>query len=214
MKKKLTTEDLLDENEFELMTEVSHQDLKEFVVAQISQEKQIIRMYSIYQLIMVLLFMFFFSKSVALAIKGFPEMLIPIGLAIIFSLSILIVVHELLHALAYLLIGARKISFGANIKKFVFYALADRQVISPDAFRIVALAPFVLVKLVCLIGIVIFFNQQLMYFSLTVMCLHSLFCAGDIAMLAFYRIHSEKEIYNYDDKAKGKTYFYSQKTKT
>lgn len=214
MKKKLTPEDLLDEKEFELMTEVSHQDLKEFVVAQISQEKLIIRTYSIYQLIMVLLFMFFLSKSVILAIKGFPEMLIPIVFAIVFSLSILIIVHELLHALAYLLIGARKISFGAIIKKFVFYALADRQVISQGAFRIVALAPFVVVKLACLIGIVILFNQQLMYFFVTVMCLHSLFCAGDIAMLAFYRIHKDKEIYNFDDKAKGKTYFYCRKTKT
>ena len=151
MKKNLTPEDLLDENKFELITEVSHQDLREFVVAQISQEKQIIRMYSFYQLVMVLMFMFFFSKSVVLAIKGSPEMLIPIGLAIVFSLSILIIVHELLHALAYLLTGARKIAFGAIIKKFVFYALADRQVISPGAFRIVALAPFVVVKLACLI---------------------------------------------------------------
>jgi len=214
MKKKLMPEDLLDENEFELVTEVSHQDLKEFVVAQISQEKLIIRTYSIYQLVMVLLFMFFLSKSVVLAIKGFPEMFIPIIGAVVFSLSALIVIHELLHALAYLLTGARKIAFGAIIKKFVFYALADRQVISPGAFRIVALAPFALVKLACLIGIVIFFNQQLMYFCIAVMCLHSLFCAGDIAMLAFYRVHSGKEIYNFDDKAKGKTYFYSRKTKT
>jgi len=213
-RKKLAPEDLLDENEFELMTEVSHQDLKEFVVAQITQEKLIIRSYSIYQLILVLLFMYFLSKSVVLAIKGFPEMLIPIALATVFSLSALVVIHELLHVLAYLLTGARKISFGAIIKKFVFYALADRQVISPGAFRIVALAPFVVVKLACLIGIVIFLNQQLMYFFITVMCLHSLFCAGDIAMLAFYHIHSEKEIYNFDDKAMGKTYFYSRKTKT
>lgn len=214
MKKKLTPEDLLDENEFELMTEVSHQDLKEFVVDQISQEKLIIRTYSIYQLVMVLLLMFFLSKSVVLAVKDLPEMLIPIALAIVFSFSVLVIIHELLHALAYLLTGARKISFGAIIKKFVFYALADRQVISPRAFHIVALAPFILVKLACLIGIVIFFNQQLMYFCIAVMCLHSLFCAGDIAMLAFYHIHSEKEIYNFDDKAKGKTYFYARKTKT
>jgi len=214
MKRKLTPEDLLDENEFELMTEVSHQDLKEFVVAQITQEKLIIRAYSIYQLLMVLLFMFFLSKSIVLAIKGFSEMLIPIVLATVFSFTALVIIHELLHGLAYLVTGTRNISFGAVWKKFIFYALADRQVISPGAFRIVALAPFVVVKLVCIIGIVILFNQQLMFFLIAVMCLHSLFCAGDIAILAFYRINREKEIYNFDDKAEGKTYFYSRKTKT
>jgi hypothetical protein len=116
--------------------------------------------------------------------------------------------------LAYLFTGARRISFGVIPKKFIFYALADRQVITARAFHIVALAPFVVVKLICLIGIVEFYDSQLMYFFLSVMCLHSLFCAGDIAMLAFYRIHKGKEIYNFDNRSEGKTYFYSRKIRT
>lgn len=211
MKPKYTPEDLHDQNNFELLTEVSHQKLKEFVVQQISQEKRIIPLYSIYQLLMVLLFIFLLARSVVLAIKGFHEPILFIGLAAVFSVSILIVIHELLHALAYLVTGARKISFGAIPRKFIFYALADRQVIAPAAFRIVALAPFIIVKITCLIGVAIWFNQQLMYSFLTVMCLHSLFCSGDIAMLAFYNIHKGKEIYNYDDKTEGKTYFYLRK---
>jgi Protein of unknown function (DUF3267). len=211
MRPKYTPEDLQDQNNFELLTEVSHLKLKEFVVQQISKEKRIIPLYSIYQLIMVLLFIFLFARSVVLAIKGFHGTILFIGGAVIFSLSVLVVIHELLHALAYLVTGARKISFGAIPRKFIFYALADKQVIAPAPFRIVALAPFAIVKIICLIGIAIWFNQQLMYSYLTVMCLHSLFCSGDIAMLAFYSIHKGKEIYNYDDKTEGKTYFYLRK---
>lgn len=211
MSKKLTPEDLQNEIEFELLTEVSHQKLREFVVEQITKEKHIIRIYSIYQIIMVMLFMFLLTRGIVLSIKGYSEMLIEIGLSIAFSLSVLIVIHELLHALTYLLVGARRISFGVIPKKFIFYALADRQVIAKRAFHIVALAPFVVVKLICLAGLIVFYNQQLMYFFLGVMCLHSLFCAGDIAMLAFYRIHKGKEIYNFDNKSEGKTYFYSRK---
>lgn len=209
--RKLTPEDLQDESEFELLTEVSHQKLREFVVEQITEEKYIIRIYSIYQVIMMLLFVFLLTRSIVLSVKGHSETLISVGLAVVFSLSALIVIHELLHALAYLLTGARKISFGLILKKFVFYALADRQVIAPRAFHIVALTPFMVVKLICLIGFIEFYNEQLMYFFLSVMSLHSLFCAGDIAMLAFYRIHKEKEIYNFDDRSEGKTYFYSRK---
>ena len=117
----------------------------------------------------------------------------------------------MLHALAYLFTGSRKISFGYILKKFVFYALADRQVIGSRAFHIVALTPLIVVKLVSLFGIIIFYNTPMFYFLLTVMCLHSLFCAGDIAMLAFYNLHRGKEIYNYDIRSEGKTYFYIRK---
>lgn len=213
MSKKLTPEDLQNESEFELLTEVSHQKLREFVVEQIVEEKYIIRIYSIYQVIMMMLFVFLLTRGIVLSIKGHSELLISVGLSIAFSLSALIVIHELLHALAYLVTGARRISFGVIPKKFIFYALADRQVIAKRAFHIVALTPFVVVKLICLIGIVEFYDGQLMYFSLSVMCLHSLFCAGDIAMLAFYRIHKGKEIYNFDNRSEGKTYFYSRKNK-
>lgn len=211
MSKKLTPEDLQDEGEFELLAEVSHQKLREFVVSQILNEKYIIRSYSGYQVIMILLFGFFFTRSIVLAVKGFSDALIGVVLAILFSFTALIIIHELLHALAYLLTGARKISFGFILKKFIFYALADRQVIASSAFHLVALTPFVIVKLICLAVLLLTGNVQSIYFFLTVMCLHSLFCAGDMAMLAFYNLHREKEIYNFDNRSEGKTYFYTRK---
>jgi len=120
MRRKLTPQDLQNESEFELLTEVSHQKLREFVVEQITEEKYVIRIYSIYQVIMVMLFTFLLTRGIVLSIKGHSELLISVGLAIVFSLSALIVIHELLHALAYLLTGARKISFGVIPKNFSF----------------------------------------------------------------------------------------------
>lgn len=213
MGKKLTPEDLKNESEFELLTEVSHQNLRDFIVEQITKEKTIIRIYSVYQVFMIVVFGYLFVDGVIKSFKGNHEILITIGWSLLFSLSALIVIHELLHALAYLATGARKISFGVILKKFIFYAMADHQVIAPRAFHLVALTPFVIVKLICLVGILQFYNNQLMYFFLSVMCLHSLFCAGDIAMLAFYRIHKGKEIYNFDNRSEGKTYFYARKIK-
>ena len=209
--KKLSPEDLQNDSKYELLTEVSHQHLREFVMELVTKGKTIIRIYSIYQVIMMLLFVYFLTKGMVLAIKGSQTLLIQIGLSILFSVTALIVIHELLHALAYLATGARRISFGVIPKKFVFYAMADRQVIAPRAFHIVALTPFVVVKLVCLLGIVQFYNEPLMYFFLGIMCLHSLFCAGDIAMLDFYTHYPGKEIYNFDNKSEGKTYFYARK---
>jgi hypothetical protein len=211
MKRKLSPEDLQNDSEFELLAEVSHQKLREFVVEQIRAEKYIIRFYSAYQVIMMTLFVFLLTRSVIFAFKGHSEQITGIGLAFLFSFSVLIAIHELLHAIAYWLTGARKISFGVILKKFIFYALADRQVIAEKAFHIVALAPLVIIKAICLFVILKTESSVLLYFSLTIMCLHSLFCAGDMAMLAFYRIHRGKEIYNFDNRSEGKTYFYIRK---
>lgn len=211
MRRKLCPEDFQNESEFELLAEVSHQKLREFVLDQIREEKYIIRIYSVYQVIMIILFIFLLTRSIILVFKGFSEPIISIGLALLFSFSVLIVIHELLHALAYLLSGARNISFGFILKKFTFYALADQQVIASRAFHFVALTPFVVIKLISLAGTIVFYNQQLMYFFLSIMCLHSLFCAGDLAMLAFYNQHRGQEIYNYDNRSEGKTYFYIRK---
>ena len=209
--KKPSPEDLQNESEFELLTEVSHLHLREFVVELVTKGKSIIKIYSIYQAIMLFLFVYLLTKGIVLCIKGNSTLLLQIGGSVLFSLTALIVIHELLHALAYLATGARRISFGVIPKKFVFYAMADRQVIGAGAFHLVALAPFIVIKLICLVGIVQFYNQPLVYFFTGVMCLHSLFCAGDIAMLDFYRLHKGKEIYNFDNKSEGKTYFYTRK---
>lgn len=211
MSQKLTPEDLHNYNEFELLAEVSHQKLREFVVDQIKEEKYLIRIYSVYQVIMMILFIFLLTRSVILSFKGHSEYITGMGFALLFSFSLLIVIHELLHALAYLLTGAKKISFGVILKKFIFYALADQQVIASKAFHIVALAPLVIVKMICLIIIFKTGITGLLYFALTVMCLHSLFCAGDMAMLAFYNLNRGKEIFNFDNRSEGKTYFYTRK---
>lgn len=210
MGKKLTSEDLQNESKFELLTEVSNQNLRQFVVEQITKEKTIIRIYSVYQVMAMMVFGYLFADGVVKFFNGNHELLVTISWSLLFSLSALIVIHELLHALAYLATGARKIFVGVILKKFIFYAMADRQVIAPRSFHIVALTPFVIVKLICLVGIFQFYDDQLMYFFLSVMCLHSLFCAGDIALLAFYKIHNGKEIYNFDNRSEGKTYFYAR----
>ena len=208
--KKLTPEDLQNESEYELLKEVSHQHLREFVMELITKGKTIIRIYSIYQAITMLIFVYLLTRGIVLSIKGYSTLLIQVGSSMLFSVTALIVIHELLHAIAYLATGARRISFGLTLKKFVFYAMADQQVIAPRAFHIVALTPFVVVKILCIIGMVYYYNEPQLYFFLSLMCLHSLFCAGDIAMLAFYKLYPEKEIFNFDNKHEGKTYFYAR----
>ena len=205
---RLTPEELNANNAYKLLAEVDHRAVKPFILSQIRQGSELVRWFSLYQGVMVLLFIFLVVKALILYWHGVDAPLSDLGLSVVFSFTLLIIVHEGLHALAYFLCGVRKIRAGAVWQKFIFYVLADRQVIGARTFFIVALAPFIVIKVVCFGLVVLFRNTDLFYFFLGVMCIHSLFCAGDIAMIAFYRQHADKTILNFDDRKLGKTFFY------
>jgi len=211
MNHKLTPEELQNREEFKLLTKVSHLRLKEFIIIQIRHEKYLIKAYSIYQISMIIILIATIVKAFTLSARGMSLPLHNVGYAFVFSFTALVIIHELIHAVAYWLTGTRKLIFGALWKRFLFYVLANKQVVSPGSFRFVANAPLVFVKAVTLILTIWFWRSPIAYFFLTIMCLHSLFCAGDIAMLAFYRLHPDKEIYNYDDVEQKVTYFYYRK---
>ena len=211
--KKLKPVDLENNEDFQLLAELSHKEIKKFVIEQVMTNSKLVRNYGIYQISMMLVLAFLLVKAIIQYTRAFSEPIIAVGAAVLFSVTLLVILHELIHALAYLSIGARKIRAGAIWRKFIFYIAADRQVVNFQSFRIVALAPFVVVKIACIALTFLFWSSPLAYFFLSVMCIHSLFCGGDFAMLAFYLIHRDKEIYNFDDLKTGKTFFYVRKEK-
>ena len=79
MSKKLSPEDLQNESEFELLAVVSHKSLREFIVDQITKEKTIIRIYSVYQVIMLMLFTFIFTRGIILSIKGNHDLIVTLS---------------------------------------------------------------------------------------------------------------------------------------
>lgn len=206
-----TPEDLQQSSDFELLEEVNHRQIKSFIVEQMYEPTKWLRIYGIYQLVMIALFLLFLGFALRTAFNGDLSVLGWVLGAIVFSGTILVVLHEGLHALTYWMHGARKLTVGAIWRKFIFYIAADRQVVNYAVFKQVALAPFVLVNVLTIIPGVLLWSQPVSYFFFSVMCIHSLFCAGDAAMLSFYARHGDKTIYNFDDLSQGKTFFYFKK---
>jgi hypothetical protein len=211
MKHRLTPKDLIEGEDFELLAEVDHLHIKQFITEQIVNEKKLIHQYSVYQIAMIALFVFLLVKAILSYTSGISQPLWAIGASLVFSFSLLIILHELIHAAAYRLVGTGQVQFGAIWRKFIFYAAVDQEVVDYPSFRIVALAPFFVVKVISIVLALIFWSSSWAYFFVSLMCIHSLFCAGDIAMLAFYKLHPDKEIYNFDDLGQKKTFFYFKK---
>lgn len=206
-----TIEELQNSNNYERVAELEHRQIKEFVIDQITTESKLIKGFMIYQGIMILVGLFFTTRPIVLAMRGSYEPLFWLLAAIAFTFTLLILIHELLHLLALKITGARKISIGGYLKKFIFYAEADRHVLNRKQFALVALAPLVVVKAVTLTGILLTIGEPVLYFWIFVMCAHSLFCAGDIGMLSFFDRFPGSAVYTFDVKEEKRTYFYKEK---
>ena len=201
-------EELRNSGQFELIAQLNHSQIKEFVINQLTQNGKIIKIYMIYQILMIMVGMFFFTRSIVLAFQSSAIPLYYTLAALVFCFSVLIVIHELLHGIALKLAGAKRVTYGGYLKKFIFYAEADQFVINRRQFAFIALTPLFAVKLITLIGIIFLFNQPVFYFLIFVMSAHSLFCAGDIGLLSvFYKIKNI-EIFTFDVKAEKTSYFY------
>lgn len=204
-------EELQNSGKYELVYELEHQQVKEFVINQITSGSKLVRGYMLYQLVMILIGLFFVTRPLVLAIRGNYQPLIYLFIAIVFTFTFLILIHELLHALAFKITGARKVSIGTYLKKFIFYAEADRHVLNRKQFTLVALTPFLTIKLITLAGIIITLGTPGVYFWIFVMSAHSLFCAGDIGMLDYFYQFRDSGLFTFDLKAEKKSYFYREK---
>jgi len=206
-----TIEELQNEEKFELIAELNHKQIKEFVIELLSEGGKIVRLFMIYQVAMIIIGIFFITRSFVLAAQYNTEPLYYTLAGLVFCFSLLIIIHELLHGIAIKLTGAPKVNYGGYIKKFIFYAEADRHVLNRKQFRFIALAPLVSVKLITLIGIIMFYNNPVFFFLIFVMCAHSLFCAGDIGLLSIFYKFGAAEVYTYDVKAEKTSYYYRKK---
>lgn len=123
--------------------------------------------------------------------------------------SILVIApHELLHGLAYRLLGARKIQFGADLQQFIFYVTANRFPISKGQLAFLAMTPFVLINLV-VIALTAAWASHYTLFSAALLFCHNIMCIGDFAIVN-YACNHKGELYTYDDTEHKRSYFFTR----
>jgi hypothetical protein len=211
MNPKPLVQELNDPEKFELIASVDQDHIKDFVLEQVMSDKKIIPLYMVYQTLFSLMGLFFLTRAIILAFRGNFTYLLVTAASIIFSFTVLVAIHELLHALALKLSGASKVTISGNWRKFIFFAEADNFVLGKETFLFVALTPLVFVQIVTLIGIVIWFDVPFLYFFLIVMTIHSFFCSGDVALITLFYRYPGRKIYTYDNHSEKKSIYFKQR---
>ena len=204
--------ELQNEEQFELVAKLNHGQIKEFVIQQLMESGRIVFFYMIYQFLMVVLGLFFLTRGIVLAFQEYLQPLYISLATLVFCISILIVIHEVIHGIALKISGAKTIQYGGYLRKFIFYAEADLHVLNRKQFAFVALAPLATVQIITLVGFVLSISQPWMYFWIILMSIHSLFCAGDIGLLSLFYRDKDSEIYTFDVKSEKTSYYYKRIT--
>jgi hypothetical protein len=203
----LSVEDLDDQTKFRQILAISYHDLIQFILDYLKKKSAL----NVFFWSACLIFLGIAIKVRIIIAGYFP-------LRDIFSHSLLgliifpifcIPVHEILHVIPYYISGARKIRVGMDLKQFLFYVTAHRHVVTPIQFRIVALIPFLIISITLIFFILIL--PGLWKWSLSLfLFVHTTMCAGDFALLNFYFLKRNKNIYTWDDAEKKMAYFYEE----
>lgn len=204
----LKPEQLHQDGQFELIRTVDYKQMKSFVIDIVRNRNRLLIIYSIFQLLSLSVWVGWF---VLCLIDWQKKTIFCLLISFVFSLTVLIPLHESAHALAFLILGKKNIGFGAQLKKFVFYAEAHRQVIDRREITIVALMPLVLLGFAGLTLAIIGAATLLGTISAGVILIHPLFCAGDIALISYFNQYRPQELFSYDDRIQKKTFYFKKK---
>lgn len=202
--------ELRNEEHYTLLLQLNHDEILPFVQEEFSHRTGVLRFYFGLNGAILLYMVGLAIWQVAQGMTGIGTILQYTGLGFVVSLTLLIPVHEGIHGLAYKLVGAPRIAFGGSLKRFYFYAVADRFVLGPDQFRFVALAPFVVINALAFAA-TFYVSLNYQWLCWGVLLMHTGACAGDFGMLSFYARQEDREVYTYDIVEEKVTYFYSRR---
>ena len=204
----MTSTELKNDPSYSLLLMLPHDGIFSFVQEQFSNRTCILKGYIWLNILLMAGMVLLGMAEIWTGKTALFSILKYLGIGTLAVLTVLIPVHEAIHGLAYKLVGAPSVSYGANWEKYYFYAVADRFVVKQKFFTFIALLPFVLISLVSLTA-VFFVSIELKWMFLGILFVHTTACAGDFAMLGFYEKHRQySELLTFDDVKEKRTYFY------
>ena len=127
----------------------------------------------------------------------------------ILSFLVLIPIHEAIHGIVSMLLGAKKVRFKVLWRKLAFLAEAPDFVMDFRTFFLVAVAPFFIINTL-LIGLLLSCGYAPFYLliGLSALMIHTMGCIGDFALISFFEEQKGKKIYTFDRAGSGASYFY------
>jgi len=201
---KITVEEISDESRFKTILELPYSEMASFVLSRMrNRTLPMLIFWASCVITLAVSVIFFFATLEETAIETIFG---HIFLGFVVLPIALIPVHEALHIVPLLISGVRNIRAGADIRQFMFYVTAHKEVINRKDFTFTALLPFIVLTLALIT--LIFFLPGIWKFSISsLLFVHTTVCVGDFGLIDFYREQGCREIYTWDDVDQKIAYF-------
>ena len=203
----MTVEELRQHPGYEQWLTLSHEEILPFVQEEFGRRGLLTRFYLLLNLFLLLLMILLGAWQVTNGLINTSTVILNSILGMGLALTLLVPVHEGIHGLAYKLVGAPKVQYGSDIRRFIFFAMADHFVVGFPRFIVVALAPFFVINLSAIFAI-FYVSVNYQWILLGVLLMHTGACAGDFAMLSFFLRHRPEGILTYDDVEGQRSFFF------
>jgi len=205
--KQLTVSELEQSSRFVKVIELDHRELVPFVQYNLRHRTAVVWAYYTANMLLLLAVAMMGAYDYTRHYLSLVDILVHCSYGFLLFFPFLLILHEWIHGLSYRWLGAAKVSYVAQWRKLVFFALADRFVVGRKGFALLAFSPFVIINTLLIIACLLTGGLWKWTF-LAAMVIHTGGCAGDFALFNYFYRHRKQEVYTYDDAAEGKSYFY------
>lgn len=186
---------------YTLQSILTHSEIGNFIKPYFFRRNPVMIFYGVFSLSLLVISVYSLIESGAF-LTHLSEF--SLGIALFF---LLVPIHELIHGFMYRRAGATKVSYKAEWKKLIFYAMADKFVTYKVPFLYIALAPFVIIN--SMLILVIFLAPASQYFIwMGALFMHTGGCSGDFALISYFYTFWEKDPVTFDDVKMKVSYFY------
>jgi hypothetical protein len=186
---------------YSLQSTLTHSEIGDFIKPYFFKRNPVMIFYGFFSISLLVISVYSLIKPGAF-LDHLSEF--SLGIALFF---LLVPIHELIHGFMYRRAGALNVSYKAEWKKLIFYAMADKFVTFKKPFLYIALAPFMVIN--SLLILVIFLAPSSQYFIwMGALFMHTGGCSGDFALISYFYTFWEKDPVTFDDVERKVSYFY------
>ena len=194
---------------YEIIEELPFDNIKEFMMKYTMRDKPYKVFNIFFSFLLIIISAAALGYMLGLSINN-PSVWIDFALfllVIVCGIIFLIPTHEIVHWIVYKNEGAADVRFGAQWKRFVFYAAAHDFPADYVKFRRVALAPLYMLGI--MLGLLILFPLPLWLrlSCIVLLMFHILSCTGDITLLRYFKQYRGRDVITVDDIDNKTTYF-------
>jgi hypothetical protein len=200
-------EDIKSNPRFVLLDELNYDNIVDFTAKYIRKRNSSMVFFYIFMVGTFLLVIGSLVYGVVYHNREFGGIMKQYLYGLILSFSAMIPIHEIIHGIIYVLLGARKVYFGAEFKQFAFYAVADEFVTGKTGFYLLAVGPFLTISILSLLGFILVPGIA-SYTYISILFFHTTMCIGDFALMSYYDTNKDKNIYTFDDIKNRVSYYY------